>query len=598
MSGLAIADLLAAYSAGRTTPGAVARDVLAAVEAYGDPAVWISRLSAGHLLARAAALEAEPAARKLPLYGIPFAVKDNIDALGLPTTAACAEFAYLPQANAPAVQRLLDAGAMLVGKTNMDQFATGLVGTRSPYGAPRCVFDSRFISGGSSSGSAVAVAAGLVCFALGTDTAGSGRVPAGFNNIVGLKPTKGLISTTGVVPACRSLDCVSIFAPSAADALLVLEQLQAEDPTDPYARSGAARPVPVADLRFGILGAADRVFHGDSEAELLYDAAIANLRRMGGTPVIVDFTPFRKAAALLYGGPAVAERLAAIEPFFQQNKQAMDPVVRDIIDAAQGFTAADAWRGAYRLQALARQAALQWQGIDVMLLPTSPTIYPVAAVHADPVRLNSHLGHYTNFVNLLDYAAIAVPAGFRSNGLPAGVTLVGPAFSDAALARLGARLHAASGAGMGLARAQPPEPAQACDSPASGRIEFAVAGAHLRGMPLNHQLVALGATFVATTHTAAEYRLLALAGTVPPKPGLVRSPGVTGGGIEVEIWSMAENAFGCFVAGLPQPMGIGRVRLADGRDMPGFICEPCALEGATDITQFGGWRAYMASLAG
>jgi len=585
---------LAAYRAGEKTPTEVAHEVLAAIDAYGAPEVWISRPPQADMLAHARELEADASALSLPLYGIPFAVKDNIDAAGLPTTAGCPDFSYMPVANARAVQRLLDAGALLIGKTNLDQFATGLVGTRSPYGIPHCVFDKTFISGGSSSGSAVAVAAGLVSFALGTDTAGSGRVPAGFNNIVGLKPTKGLVSTAGVVPACRSIDCVSIFAPTAADALAVLQVVQGEDDADPFSRTGAERSLPASSLRFGVLSGADRVFFGDTEAEALYDAAIEALRGLGGTPVVIDYAPFREAAALLYGGPYVAERLAAIEPFFNAHQASMDPVVRAIVTKAADFSAADAFRATYRLRALAKVAARQWQGIDVLLLPTSPTIYSVAAVQADPVQLNSNLGIYTNFVNLLDFAAIAVPAGFRTNGLPAGVTLVGPAFSDYALAHLAGRLHAALGAGSGLARTPAPEPAQPA-AHAADQIEFVVAGAHMSGMPLNPQLLNLGATFVTVATTSADYRLYALQGTVPPKPGLVRTPGSQGTGIEVEIWSLPQAAFGSFVASLPQPMGIARVHLADGRECPGFICEPCAVENATDISSFGGWRAYIAA---
>jgi len=591
LPGLTIPEMLTALRADDLTPSMVARATLADIDAYVRPEVWISRLDADEILARAQALEADPAARHLPLYGIPFAVKDNIDTLGLPTTAGCPGFAYTPTANARSVQRLLDAGAMLIGKTNLDQFATGLVGTRSPYGIPRCVFNADFISGGSSSGSAVAVAAGLVSFALGTDTAGSGRVPAGFNNIVGLKPTKGLVSTAGVVPACRSIDCVSIFANTANDALSVLQIIQGEDGNDPFSRPAAERGLPQSGLRVGVLSGRDRVFHGDAEAETLYDGAIVALRGIGATPVSIDYAPFREAAELLYGGAFIAERLAAIEPFYTAHPEAMDTVVRGIIAKAAAFSAADAFRATYQLRALGQRAARQWQDMDVLLLPTSPTIYSVAAVQADPVRLNSHLGHYTNFVNLLDYAAIAVPAGFRANGLPAGVTLIGPAFTDEALARLAARLHAASGAGSGLARGLAPPAASAL----STTIEFVVAGAHLSGMALNVQLRQLGGTLVAVTRTAGEYRLLALQGTVPAKPGLVRTPGFEGDGIEVEIWALANAAFGQFVASLEQPMGIGSVRLEDGRVLPGFICEPCAVDGAEDITAFGGWRAYVAA---
>ena len=587
--------LLEAYRSGGRTPTSVAQETLARIEAYHDPAVWISRVPSERLLARARALEADPAARQLPLYGIPFAVKDNIDVSVLPTTAGCPAFAYSPEANATVVQRLLDAGAMLIGKTNLDQFATGLVGTRSPYGAPRCVFDGDVISGGSSSGSAVAVAAGLVSFALGTDTAGSGRIPASFNNIVGLKPTKGIVSTSGVVPACRSLDCIAILAQSAPDALLVLESALAEDGTDPYSRSDQPVELPQERFRFGVLRASDREFFGDTEVERLYEAAIQDMREMGGIAVEFDYAPFREVASLLYDGPYVAERLAAIEPFLATHPEALDPVVHGIIAGARSFSAADAFRGEYRLRALARQAARQWREIDLMILPTSPTIFTVAAVQADPIRLNSQLGRYTNFVNLLDYAAIAIPAGFRADGLPAGVTLIGPAFSDRDLARLGERLHRRVGCGGGLAR-DAALPVDTSQGPApEPMIQLLVAGAHLSGMALNHQLLELGAHLVAAARTAPDYRLFALSGTVPEKPGLVRTPGFTGAGIEVELWQLREAAFARFVVSLPPPMVIGKVRLDDGRLVPGFLCESCAAEGATDITGYGGWRAYVAS---
>ncbi len=592
MSVPSIAALKDAYASGALTPRQMLSDVLAHIAAWQDSAVWISRFPDEYLYGMADALASDPAARKLALYGIPFAIKDNIDALGLPTTAGCPAFSYMPKGNASPIQKLLDAGAIPIGKTNLDQFATGLVGTRSPYGAPRCVFDQAYVSGGSSSGSAVSVAAGLVSFSLGTDTAGSGRVPAGFNNIVGLKPTKGLVSTTGVVPACRSLDCVSIFAQNAADALAVLQVLQGEDEQDPFSRPFQPAALPSSGLRFGVLAPQDRAFCGDTEAEAIYDAAIAAMRRLGGTQVVFDYAPFRAAAELLYGGPFVAERLAAIEDFFEAHPGDMDPVVHGIVAGAQRFSAADAFRGTYRLRALAREAEAQWRDMDVMLLPTSPTIFRVAEVQAEPIRLNALLGTYTNFVNLLDYAAIAIPAGFRSNGLPAGATLVGPAFSDHALARLASRLHAAAACGSGLQRDAllPVIP----DPPVgTGTIDIAVAGAHLSGMALNHQLLELDAVLVSTTRTSPAYRLMALGGTTPAKPGLVRSPGFKGPGIEVEIWRLSETAFGRFVAALPPPMGIGKVVLADASAVCGFLCEACALEGAEDITAYGGWRAYL-----
>jgi allophanate hydrolase len=588
-----IAALKEAFGSGALTPRQMLSGVLAQIDAWHDQAVWISRFPDEYLFAMADALALAPAARDLPLYGIPFAVKDNIDVVGLPTTAGCPAFSFMPQANAASVQKLLDAGAIPIGKTNLDQFATGLVGTRSPYGAPRCVFDKAYVSGGSSSGSAVSVAAGLVSFALGTDTAGSGRVPAGFNNIVGLKPTKGLVSATGVVPACRSLDCVSIFAQNAADALAVLQVVQGEDERDPFSRRFHPRTLPSSGLRFGVLAPRDREFCGDSEAEALYDAAIGCMRRLGGAEVVFDYAPFRAAADLLYGGPFVAERLAAIGEFFNAQSGAMDPVVHGIVAGALRFSAADAFRGTYRLRALAQEATAQWRAMDVMLLPTAPTIFRVAEVQADPIRLNALLGVYTNFVNLLDYAAIAIPAGFRANGLPAGVTLVGPAFSDHALARLASRLHAAAACGSGLQRdARLPLIPDALAE--AGTVDLAVAGAHLSGMALNHQLLSLDAILITTTRTSPSYRLMALSGTTPAKPGLVRTPGFEGPGIEVEIWRLSEQAFGRFVAALPPPMGIGKIELADASVVSGFLCEPCALQGAVDITVYGGWRAYLA----
>jgi allophanate hydrolase len=588
---LQIATLRAEYRAGTLTPEAVATEVLERIRRYPDPAVWIARVDPAELLARAKALD--PALiDRLPLYGIPFAVKDNIDAAGLPTTAACPDFAYQPAADAVVVARLIASGAMLVGKTNLDQFATGLVGTRSPYGAPRSVFDPDYVSGGSSSGSAVAVAAGLVSFALGTDTAGSGRVPAAFNNIVGLKPTKGWLSTTGVVPACRSLDCVSVFAASSADALAVAEVAAGFDQDDPFSRVPATSHLDSDHFRFGILVGADAEFFGDAAYADLYEAAIARCRGLGGEPVPIDYRPFRETAALLYEGPFVAERLAAIEAFYQSHAASMDPTVRQIIGGATERSAVEAFRAAYRLRSLERAAGAEWQNFDVMLLPTAACHPTVAEVAAEPIAANSRLGLYTNFVNLLDYSAIAVPAGFRPDRrLPFGVTLIGPAFADRDLAVLASRLHGALGLGAGISDEVP---AATIRAKPGDDIVLAVAGAHLSGLPLNHQLIDLGAKLIGPARTAATYRLFALPGTTPPKPGLVRSPGFEGPGIEIELWSLTPDKFGRFVASIPPPMGIGQVTLEDGSSVAGFLCEAHALEGAEDITSYGGWRAYLA----
>ena len=535
--------------------------------------VWISIVPREAALARAAALEADPANKTKPLYGVPFAVKDNMDVAGMPTTAGCPDYAYVPQQTAFVVQRLLDAGAILIGKTNLDQFATGLVGVRSPYGACSSIYDERYLSGGSSSGSAVAVASGLVTFALGTDTAGSGRVPAAFNNLIGLKPSRGLLSTEGVVPACRSLDCVSIFARNLDDARAAFDVACAFDATDPFARKMPAAPPALApqSLRVGVPARADLEFFGDEEAESLYYAA---LEKLPGERVEIDFKPFREAAMLLYSGPWVAERLAAIREFASNHAEAIHPIVRGIITGASKYSAVDTFTALYKLAALRRETEHQWELMDVLALPTTGTIYTKEAVEKDPVQLNTNLGYYTNFVNLLDLSALAIPAGFRANGLPFGISLIAPAFADHAL------LNLAAGKSEGTPR---------------GHVEIAVVGAHLSGQPLNHQLTSRGAWLVKTTRTAPEYRFYALPNTTPPKPGLVREPGFEGPGIEVEVWCMTDAAFGTFVAEVPPPLTIGTVRLADDKSVKCFLTEPYAVTGARDITSLGGWRAFVAA---
>ena len=449
---LTLAGLQAIYKKGEASPVEVVGAVLGRIEASTDKAVWISLRPRDDLMREAADLLAQGRSSDKPLWGIPFAVKDNIDFAGLPVTAACPAFAYEPETDAFAVARLRAAGAILIGKTNLDQFATGLNGTRSPYGAPRCVFDPDYVSGGSSSGSAVAVGAGQVAFALGTDTAGSGRIPAAFNNLVGVKPTRGLVSNSGLTPACRSLDCITVLAGCVGDADQVRRIMQGFDAADPYSRPMQPRSLPSQGLRCGVLTGAEREFFGDEATAALYDDAIGRMAGLGATIVEIDYAPFRECAALLYGGPWVAERLAAIEDFALTHGAEMDPTVREIVLGARGMSAVDAFRGAYALEAYRRRADMEWARMDVLLLPTAPTIYRVADMLADPVRLNSNLGRYTNFVNLLDCAAIAVPAGFRPDGLPGGVTLVAPAFSDDALAALGLRLHEAGYFGMGCDR--------------------------------------------------------------------------------------------------------------------------------------------------
>jgi allophanate hydrolase len=586
---LTIAALRAAYADGMS-PLEVVEEVIRRRDGLADRAVFITETPAEDLRAAARAVMAGP--RDVPLWGIPFAVKDNIDVAGLPTTAACPAFAYRPAADATVIARLRAAGAIVIGKTNLDQFATGLNGTRSPYGAPRSVFNADYVSGGSSSGSAVAVASGLCAFALGTDTAGSGRVPAMFNNLVGIKPTPGLVPNTGVVPACRSVDVVTVFAGTVADGIAVRRVMEGYDPADPFSRRAAPVALP-SHLRIGVLAEAEREFFGNAEVEALYDAAIERAECLGASILPFDYAPFREAASLLYDGPWVAERLAAVEGFFTSNEADFDPTVRRIIGGARGRTAVETFKGLYRLNEIRQQVAPVWDRVDILMLPTSPTTYRVEDMLLDPVAKNSQFGRYTNFVNLMGLAAIAVPGGFGPSGLPAGVTLIGPAFSDDALAPFAGAMHAAAACGMGRDRAAPVPPAPMPDIPA-GWLPIAVVGAHLTGMPLNHELTAPGGVKLAETKTAPGYRLFALPGTAPPKPGLIHDPAFTGPGITVEVWALPAAAFGAFVARIPAPLGIGKLSLADGSLVSGFLCEGHALAGAEEITRFGGWQTYLA----
>ena len=529
------------------------------------------------------------------LQGLRFAVKDNIDVAGWPTTAACAAFAYTPQAHAAVVQQLLGHGASLVGKTNLDQFACGLNGTRSPYGAVPNAFNPAYVSGGSSSGSAHVVATGQVDFALGTDTAGSGRVPAGLNNIVGIKPSRGLISARGVVPAAQSVDCVSIFARSVGLAAQVLAAAMAHDPLDPFNRTLPMQRQPWGPgFRFGVPDTL--AFFGDAQAEAAFADAIAQLQALGGVPVRIDFGPLQQAAALLYDSALVAERYAAVRPFFDAHEAEVVEPVRGILAQGRQYSAADWCDAQVRLRAHGQQAAAMWQGIDLLLVPTAPTHYTIAQVQADPVALNRNLGAYTNFVNLLDYAAISVPSSLRPDGLPFGITLIAPAGCDWPLADLGQRYHHATGLLQGALDTPLPAPVAIPGIAAAPTVRVAVVGAHLSGMPLNGQLTERGATLVARTDTAPHYRLYALPGTVPPKPGLLRVAANLGERIALEVWDMPLAHYGSFVALIPSPLGIGTLTLADGSAVQGFLCEPAALDGAQDISHFGGWRRYTASL--
>jgi len=591
---LDIAALQARYVSGALTPTALVEDLLARIATRGDDHVWIDRLGRDELLQYARRLQDQGPAGK-PLYGIPFAIKDNFDLAGRPTTAACPAFAYTARASAAVAERLIAAGAILIGKTNLDQFATGLSGTRSPYGAPSCVFHPGYISGGSSSGSAVAVAAGLVSFALGSDTAGSGRVPAAFNNIIGLKPTRGLLSTRGMVPACRSLDCVSIFALTASDAFAVLQVTAGFDAADPFSRNPkpAATWREVGGCRFGVPRAGQLQFFGDKEAEQRFAEMLLLIERLGGTLVEIDFAPFQDTAALLYEGPWIAERYAAIRDFFDADPDALHPITRQVVEGGLRPSAADAFGGYYRLKELRRAVEPVWQAMDVLMTPTAGRQYTIAEVLADPVRLNTALGYYTNFVNLLDLAAIAVPAGLQSDGLSFGVTLSAPAWQDTALCAIGDALHRAQDLPLGGLRyrlADTPRlvPAAAAD----GFIRIAVCGAHMSGLPLNHQLTERGGRRVRGCRTTAQYRLFALPGGPPQRPGLVRAE--TGKAIEVEVWELPAAAVGGFIAGIPAPLSIGTIALEDGEQVKGFLCEAHAVAAATEITELGGWRRYLA----
>jgi allophanate hydrolase len=588
---LDIGNLTALYSDRKTTPEAVIDEIYARIRAKGVQPDWIALVDID--VAKARARQAPDG----PLYGIPFAVKDNIDVAGMPTTCACPAFAYTPERSAAVVERLEAAGAILIGKTNLDQFATGLNGTRSPYGIPSSVFDPAYISGGSSSGSAVVVAAGLVSFSLGTDTAGSGRVPAAFNNIVGLKPTKGLISTRGVVPACKSQDAVSIFALTVADATKVAEVGIGFDKEDCYSRPDAP-PFTVESvgrpLNVGVPNAPLSFFE-DSEYRRLYHHTIDRLAGLGVEITPFNFTPFRDTASMLYDGPWVAERLFAIGDLPEYD---LNPVVGDIVRSGETKTALQTFESLYRLSELRAAADAEWKRMDVMVLPTAGTTYKISDMLSDPIRLNSNLGAYTNFVNLLDLAALAVPAGFREDGIPFGVTLIGRAFSDGKLATIGDAVHRALlDAKLGGTQAALSDTTRVAVRPAKKTtVQVAVVGAHLSGQPLNSQLTDRRAVFRETSRTAAGYRLYALPGTTPAKPGLLYE-GTGPGAIEVEIWEMDEAAFGSFVALIPAPLGIGTLVLEDGQRVKGFLCEGHATVGAEDITSFGGWRAWLGRTA-
>lgn len=577
------AEIAAAVNTGRTSAVAVAEETLARAAAYDavQRQIWISRASREDFVAAACAVDARIAAGEtLPLAGVPFAAKDNIDVAGFETTAACPAFAYKPQASAGVIERLSAAGALCLGKTNLDQFATGLNGSRSPYGIPRNAYNLNYVSGGSSSGSSVAVAAGLVPFALGTDTAGSGRVPAAFNHLIGFKPSKGRWSTRGLVPACRTLDCITVFTDNTKDARLVDEVLAGFDPADPFSKPLANRPL--APKTIGVPRRGQRNFFGDTESEYFYDRALERLSASAEL-VEIDYAPLQEAALLLYGGPWVAERTAAMADILANNPEAVDPTVREVVEQGLPMTAIELFNGIYRLAEIKRHADTLWTSIDMLVFPTTGSTYRVAEMLAAPVALNSNLGAYTNFVNLLDMAALAVPAGIRANATGFGITLIGPADTDRAL-------FDAADAYLAASDIPPPPPLDFEGKMQT--VKLAVVGAHLKDMPLHWQLTSRDAAFVGAFETAPTYRLYAMADSVPPKPALVHSE--DGEPIAVEVYELGVAEFGSFVAEVPPPLAIGTVTLADGTSVKGFVAEPRATTGAQDITSLGGWRAYIA----
>ena len=587
-----VAAIVAAHRAGHTSPAETVARSYARIRSYNDPAIFISLRDENDAIAEAESLT-EKDANALPLFGVPVAVKDNIDVLGLATTAACPAFSYSPSHDATAVARLRAAGAIIIGKTNLDQFATGLVGVRSPYGIPVNPMRGDLIPGGSSSGSAVAVAAGLVPLALGTDTAGSGRVPAMLNNIVGLKPSLGMVSTAGVVPACRTLDCVSVFSLTVDDAVTALAAMAGPDLADPFSRDRPLRnltPFP-AKVRLGTPRKGQLIFFGDKAAEAAYGEALKRWSALGAELVEFDMEPFYETARLLYEGPWVAERYLVIRNLLASSPDAIHPVTREITAAGSRLTAAETFSALYRLQALRKIAERAFSTMDAIVLPTAPTVYSTAQVLANPIELNSRLGTYTNFVNLLDLCGLALPAAMRADDIPFGITLLAPAGNDALLASIGRAFHADTKLKMGAKGLTQPPLAPLRASPGDD-LAIAVVGAHLSGMALNGELKALGGRLLEAAVTAPDYRLYALA-TTPPKPGMLRVEPGKGSAIELELWALSAAAFGQFVAAIPPPLSIGTIRLSDGRGVKGFLVEAAAIESARDISAFGGWRAYM-----
>lgn len=579
-----------AYSEG-LPPAAVVEEVLRRLQAADDPGIFIHVGGKDALLAAARELGDYDPGRSL--WGIPFAVKDNIDVASMPTTCACPDYAYVAEEDAVVVARLKAAGALVIGKTNLDQFATGLVGVRTPYPAPRNAVDPEIVPGGSSSGSAVAVSRGLVCFALGTDTAGSGRVPAALNNIVGLKPSLGALSARGMVPACRTLDTISVFALTVGDAFAAYSAAFGFDPADAYSKRlpTPLLQVPQTGLKIAVPDAGTRHFFGDDFQASSFSDVCDDLEKAGHTIIEIDFTPLYDIAQMLYDGAWVAERYAALETIFRERPAILHPVTRQIIGQAERLSAADAFKGFYRLADLKRKAEPLLAKVDCLCVPTIPRFFSVAELEADPIGPNSRLGTYTNFVNLMDMCGIAVPIAARRDGRPGSITLLGKSGDDGILAGLAKSLHEGAGPSLGATGWRIENEDDPQSEAGAGEIAIALVGAHMRGLPLNHEIAGRGGRFLYAAHTAPDYRFYALAGGPPKRPGLVRAK--DGASIAVEIWALPLPRFGEFMAGIPSPLSIGTVTLDNGEQVKGFLCESAGLAGAEDITHFGGWRNFL-----
>jgi len=600
---LTIGGLRTHYRRGDFSPRELIELLRARSAEFRERNIWIHELSDSEIEPYLAALD-KRSLDDAPLYGIPFAIKDNIDLARIPTTAACAAVAYTPSEHAFVVANLIEAGAIPLGKTNLDQLATGLNGTRSPWGACRNSFDPNYISGGSSSGSAVAVALGLASFSLGTDTAGSGRVPASFNNIVGWKPSRGLLSTRGMLPACKSIDCMSVFALTARDINTLIPFAARYDATDSYARHNPAHNFPEKSgahffgapkqkFEFGVPRAQQLQFFGDANAQVAFARSVQLLESLGGSKREIDFGAFLDAARLLYEGPWVAERYHGIRELIETNPSALLPVIATIIGAGRNKSAVDTFDAMYQMQALRRSIENTIAGLEFIATPTAGRHFTIDEMLEEPIARNSELGYYTNFMNLLDLAAIAVPTQLMNNGMPFGITLFADRFTDLRLLSYAQQIQAATRLPLGATN----KSVEFSTLPPRAELstcKVVVCGAHLSGLAFNGQLLARQANLIAATKTSPNYRFYALPGGSVQRPGLIRVD-KEGAAIEVEVWEMPNSEFGSFVAAIPQPLGIGKVELESGEWLPGFICEGYAVDGADDISALGGWRAYLKS---